>query len=197
MSCVEELSDDFDKSINMNSPSASSPQGPDLFSKANQVPFPGLKPKYSKEENSTTPELPPAMASIKSHSTDEVARLLNKTPLFMTELDEEGVDGGENVELEALKALAYEGSPAEVALGFKEHGNECFKENGWTDSKQFYTRALAVLSDAMRKRKVGEKIDGLEEDGEEEVRKERSIEEVCLVNRAACHLELGIIPFPF
>src|SRR3989440_4250603 len=158
----------------MNSYPSSTPQGVDVLSKASQVPFPGLKPNYSKEINSTTPELPPAMASIRSHGTDEVLKLMNKTPLFMTELDEVGEDGGENVELEALKALAYEGSPAEVVLGFKERGNETFKERRWADSKEFYTKGLAVLSEARRKRKAGEKIDGLEEDGEDEVRKERS-----------------------
>src|SRR6184192_3486911 len=128
MSFVEELPDEFDKS-NMDSRHPSSSQGAvDMFSKAVQTPFLSLKPNYPREANSTTPELPPAMASIKSHSTEEVLKLMNKTPLFMTELDEVGEDGGENVELEALKALAYEGSPAEVALGFKERGNESFKE---------------------------------------------------------------------
>lgn len=37
----------------------------------------------------------------------------------MTKLDNSDGDGGENVELEALKALAYEGEPHEIAENFK------------------------------------------------------------------------------
>ena len=59
-------------------------------------------------------ELPKAIADVKLQSTEEFLKQLNKMPLFMTELDEEGEDGGENEALEAIKALAYEGEPWEV-----------------------------------------------------------------------------------
>lgn len=63
---------------------------------------------------SMAPELPPAIAGVKNVTTEEFLKAMNKMPLFMTELDEKGVDGEENLELEALKALAYEGEPHEV-----------------------------------------------------------------------------------
>ena len=40
----------------------------------------------------------------------------------MTKLDETDGDGGENVNLEALKSLAYEGDPDEIASNFKNQG---------------------------------------------------------------------------
>jgi tetratricopeptide (TPR) repeat protein len=99
----------------------------------------------------------------------------------MTELEEN------NNDLDALKALAYEGTPLEVATGFKERGNESFSEKGYKDAKEFYTKAINVLLIEVRKR---QKLT-LEEGGDkEEVKKEVAVLEACLVNRAACHLEL-------
>jgi tetratricopeptide (TPR) repeat protein len=126
--------------------------------------------------------LPPAMAALRNKSADEILSDLNKTPLFMTSLEE-------NDDLEALKALAYEGTPLEVSTGFKERGNESFKERGFKDAKEFYTKAINVLLLEVRKRQKGEKKKE-EEGGEEEVKREIAVLEACLVNRAACHLEL-------
>jgi tetratricopeptide (TPR) repeat protein len=122
------------------------------------------------------------MAALRNKSGAEILADLNKTPLFMTSLEEN--DG-----LEALKALAYEGTPLEVSTGFKERGNESFKERGFKDAKEFYTKAINVLLLEVRKRQKGEKKTE-EEGGESEVRKEVAVLEACLVNRAACHLEL-------
>ena len=122
------------------------------------------------------------MAALRDKSADEILTELNKTPLFMTSLEE-------NDDLEALKALAYEGTALEVASGFKERGNESFKEKGYKDAKEFYTKGIDVLLLEVRKRQKGEKKSE-EEGGEEEVKKEISVLEACLVNRAACHLEL-------
>lgn len=119
------------------------------------------------------------MAEMRNKSTQEILDDLNKSPLFMTDLEE-------NDDLEALKALAYEGTPSEVASGFKERGNECFKMRDWANAKEFYQKAIEVLLLEVRKRQRGEETG----DGEE-VRKEVGILEACLVNRAACHLELG------
>lgn len=68
----------------------------------------------SKVPGSMAPELPPSIAAVKDVTVDEFLKAMNKMPLFMTELDEQGMDGGDNFELEALKALAYEGEPDEV-----------------------------------------------------------------------------------
>ncbi len=122
------------------------------------------------------------MAALRNKSADEILADLNKTPLFMTSLEE-------NDDLEALRALAYEGTPLEVASGFKERGNESFKEKGYKDAKEFYSKAINVLLIEVRKRQKAteEEKKGVDE---EEVKKEIAVLEACLVNRAACHLEL-------
>jgi hypothetical protein len=132
----------------------------------------------------STPALPPAMAAMHGKSSDEILAELNKTPLFMTSLEE-------NDELEAFKALAYEGAPFEVALNFKEQGNECFKERKWADAKEFYTKGIQVLQAEQRERsaKAKTKLDQDHEPSKEE-REELGVLETCLVNRAACHLSL-------
>jgi tetratricopeptide (TPR) repeat protein len=136
---------------------------------------------------STTPSLPPYMAAIQGKTGEEIRAELNKIPLFMTELEE-------NDETEAFKALAYEGTPAEVALGFKDNGNECFKAGKWKDAKEFYTKGIDVLQAEQRKRKAksAESTSNHEniKDSEEEVEKQLTILETCLVNRAACQLSL-------
>lgn len=112
------------------------------------------------------PALPPAIASVRNASTEEFLKQMNKMPLFMTELDEVGEDGGENAGLEALKALAYEGEPEEVAGNFRSQGNECYKARQFKDAVEFYTKAIAVRCDVAE------------------------INEACYANRAACNLEL-------
>jgi tetratricopeptide (TPR) repeat protein len=95
----------------------------------------------------------------------------------------------ENDDLEALRALAYEGTPLEVATGFKERGNESFKEKGWKDAKEFYSKGINVLLIEVRKRQKSTPEEEEKED-KEEVKREVGVLEACLVNRAACHLEL-------
>lgn len=189
---IEELSKPFESSVNISS--SSSPQeaeaGPDLLTAALNA--------YSSAPTSgdgTTPALPPALAEIRDKSGAEILADLNKLPLFMTDLEEN--DG-----LEALKALAYEGTPLEVAAGFKERGNECFREKAWKDAKEFYGKGIEVLLVEVRKRQAKAKLNGrLKEKAkavedeeevvdEEEVKKEIAVLEASLVNRAACHLEL-------
>ena len=60
------------------------------------------------------PQLPPQLAEFKDKTTDEVLAIANRMPFFMTKLDDTDGEGGENVQLEALKALAYEGEPHKV-----------------------------------------------------------------------------------
>jgi tetratricopeptide (TPR) repeat protein len=169
---TEGLSEEYNSSMKLSEVSS-----PDLLTQAMNA-FPTNLPSA---QDGTTPSLPPAMAAMKNKSGHEILKDLNKLPLFMTELEE-------NDEIEAMKALAYEGTPAEVSQGFKERGNESFKDRGWKDAKEFYGKAIQVLLGEVRKRQKGEE-EQTRKDGEE-VKKEIAILEACLVNRAACHLEL-------
>lgn len=167
--------------------------GPDLLSQA-MAAFDSNAPT-SDSNSGTTPRLPPSLASVKGKTGAEMIADLNKVPLFMTELEE-------NDDLDALRALAYEGSPAEVAQGFRERGNESFQERKWVDAKEFYGKGIAVLLAEVRRRQgaetgtasLVERAEG-EKEGEgrteeTEVREQIKILEACLSNRAACHLEL-------
>ncbi|CZR62190.1 related to hsp90 chaperone complex associated protein CNS1 [Phialocephala subalpina] len=180
---IEELSDDFADTVKVSEPQQNASQPPpppaDLLTQAMNA-FASSSP-ITNPDGSPGPNLPPAMEAMRNKSADEILADLNKSPLFMTNLEE-------NDDLEALKALAYEGSPLEVASGFKERGNESFKEKGWRDAKEFYGKGIQVLLLEVRKRQKGE-VEG--EEDKEETKKEVGVLEACLVNRAACHLELG------
>ncbi|KAL6710588.1 HSP70/90 co-chaperone [Coniothyrium glycines] len=136
--------------------------------------------------------MPQAMADMKKLSVDEVVKEMNRMPLFMTNLDEADGEGGENVALEALKALAYEGTRAEIAENFRQQGNECARAKNWVDAKEFYNKALAALKGphgAPDPDADGPGVIEVELDEEEEANKEKVIEEACYVNRALCNLE--------
>ncbi|KAI4105882.1 MAG: hypothetical protein LQ339_003200 [Xanthoria mediterranea] len=186
MSRIQELPNDYN---------SSNPLPP-----STETPFPiSTKPKAQNASSATTPSLPPAMDSVRSHTADEIVQMMKRTPLFMTNLDEAtgaaGEDVEKNVELEALRALQYEGTRAEIALGFKERGNEMVGEKRWGDAKEFYTKGILALR--KRSEQQGEQSNndgdgGGDGDGseQEEMAKERKIEEACYVNRALCNLEL-------
>ena len=89
-------------------------------------------------------QLPPQLAEFKDKTTDEVFAELNRMPFFMTKLDGTDGEGGENVQLEALKALAYEGEPHEVAENFKNQGNELYKAKRFKDAREIYKKGLSV-----------------------------------------------------
>lgn len=138
--------------------------------------------------------VPPGMDAYKGMSSDEILADLNKHPLFMTELEE-------NDELEAFKALAYEGPPSEVATNFKEQGNEVFKQKRWVDAKEFYTKAIVVLEAEARKRaeelklaQGGAKVVASTkeecDDEKREIEEQKKLLEACLGNRSACHVQL-------
>lgn len=57
----------------------------------------------------------------------------------------------------------------------------------WGDGKEFYTKAILVLTDKKKKYEGVEKV----VDEKEERKKERELEEACYVNRALCNLELS------
>ena len=114
---------------------------------------------------SMMPALPPGLAELNSVSRSEFLKQMERHPLFMHSLDQS--DANENPELEALKALAYEGTPLEIAQNFKVQGNEAFHEHRYRDALEFYTKGLAAKS----------------EDPE--------LDRTLLLNRAAVNLELG------
>ncbi|KAL8676395.1 MAG: hypothetical protein Q9224_007292, partial [Gallowayella concinna] len=151
----------------------------------------------SNTTTTTTPSLPPVMDSVRSHTADEIVQMMKRTPLFMTNLqetptgDDEAAE--ENIQLEALRALQYEGTRAEVALGFKERGNEMVAEKRWKDAKEFYTKGIVALKQTPKQSEepvTSEDAERVREGEEEEREKEKKIEEACYVNRALCNLEL-------
>lgn len=106
MGKIEELPDDFDESLNLNKPEQQPPSSTknetakDAASAAadaasmtaDNVPFPIHEEKV-KQADPMAPDLPPAMASVRSYTADELADMMNKTPLFMTDLDKAGDEG--------------------------------------------------------------------------------------------------------
>ncbi|KAI9678397.1 MAG: hypothetical protein M1822_008043 [Bathelium mastoideum] len=146
------------------------------------------------EQAAASARLPPTMVDAKQHTADEVLTMLNKTPLFMTELDETDEQGNENTALEAIKAMAYEGSRAEQAENFRQQGNEHARVRNWSDAREFYTRAIVVLkappkSPEDRIEEMPE-MEVVEIDEEAEARREKEVEEASYTNRALCNLEL-------
>ncbi|KAL7958803.1 hypothetical protein V8C34DRAFT_137600 [Trichoderma compactum] len=134
----------------------------------------------------TGPALPPQLALNRNRTAEEVLADLNKSPLFMTEMEE-------NDDIAALQALAYEGTALENAADFKERGNECFKVKGYKDASEFYGKGIAVLFVEERKRAHGEVTkhpETGEPDSEDEIRQQKEMLEAMYVNRAACHLEM-------
>ncbi|CEO59740.1 Putative TPR repeat protein [Penicillium brasilianum] len=190
MSRIEELPDDFDESLNLNEAPSQVTQdlpqpGFDAFAATNEAPFP-INEERLKElmTDPNAPGMPPAMASVKSHSKEELLDMMNKTPLFMTDIENAGDENGENPLLDALQALQNEGTRAEVAQSFKEQGNEAVQEKRWIDAKEMYTKSIAVI---YAKEDKWEKP----EDLEAEKKLLRQMEELSHINRALCNLELG------
>jgi len=119
------------------------------------------------EEAATTrPALPPGLAELNSVPRDEFLSSMERHPLFMQSLDSAQGEDDDNPELEALKALAYEGTPREIALNFKEQGNEAFREKRYRDALEFYTKGLTAHSEDIE------------------------LEKTLFINRAATNLEL-------
>jgi hypothetical protein len=96
MSRIEELPDDFDESLNLNEAPPQVAQdlsqpGFDAFAASNEIPFPINEERLKEVENDpSVPKMPPAMASVKSHSKEELLSMMNKTPLFMTDMENAG-----------------------------------------------------------------------------------------------------------
>ena len=90
MSRIEELSDDFDESLKPDTSPAPihvPPSATNLFPPASSdsTPFPIDASRL--EKNGTAPALPPHMASVRTHTADEIVQMMSRTPLFMTSLE--------------------------------------------------------------------------------------------------------------
>ncbi|PVU94438.1 hypothetical protein BB561_002538 [Smittium simulii] len=90
---------------------------------------------------------------------------LAQVPLFMRQSPSES-DASENVTLQALQSLIYEGNPDEIAENFKDQGNECFKSKDFSNAAKFYSQGL-----------------------EQQISDSKLIESL-LLNRAAANLEI-------
>ncbi|OVF09549.1 putative hsp70 Hsp90 co-chaperone protein [Clavispora lusitaniae] len=112
------------------------------------------------------PDLPPQLSELAQKTPEEIMTELNRLPFFMSQLDETDGEGGENIGLEALKSLAYDGEPDEIATNFKNQGNECYKFKQYKNAVEYYTKGLDVKCD----------VD--------------AINVALYINRAACNLEL-------
>ncbi len=112
------------------------------------------------------PVLPKEISDVRTKTFDQRFEELNRVPLFMRELDDSDGADGINTPLEALRSLAYEGEPHEIATNLKDNGNDSYRTKQWKDAIEYYGDALNL--------KCGR----------------NEIDEACYVNRAACHLEL-------
>jgi hypothetical protein len=126
---------------------------------------PLLLPSTVTNSMSTAPALPPGLAELNSVSRDDFLNDMQRHPLFMQSLDTTDQD---NLELEAIKALAYEGTPEEIAFNFKEQGNEAFREKRYRDALEYYSKGVGANSGDM------------------------TLESTLYLNRAATNLELGL-----
>ena len=89
MSRIQELPNSLDEEPLSQASQISQLPGLTPESLTQSVPFPlPAKPASQNGANGTTPAMPPAMDSVKSRSVDEVLEMMNRTPLFMTSLDE-------------------------------------------------------------------------------------------------------------
>lgn len=105
----------------------------------------------------------------KSKSKSKIEKIyeeLNRVPLFMTKYDDTDGKGGENLELEALKTLLHDGDPVDVALNFKEQGNESFKKKKYDEAIKCYEQGIEVRC------------------------QDQQINTALVLNRSACYLHL-------
>ncbi|KAK9377865.1 uncharacterized protein V1513DRAFT_435452 [Lipomyces chichibuensis] len=166
----------------------------------------------------TTPSVIGPHPKYAFEDTASLIKDLNRLPLFMTEVDTTDGEGGSNLALEALQALAYEGTPFEIASNFKAQGNDCFKLKQYKDAAEYYGKAIAAVikkdqrkvessrnssADIAEKEKIAEIFDAKEEPGtriqvisddraeaDKEAEKLKELVKTCYLNRSACNLEL-------
>lgn len=94
MGQIEELPDDYDESLEVNKQPQQPPatEAKDEFTPPppEELPIP-IKEERLKDLNAgadpMAPQMPPAMEAVSTHTTDELADILNRTPLFMTDIN--------------------------------------------------------------------------------------------------------------
>lgn len=89
MGQVEELPDDFDESLDLNKQTAQ-PKQPSAPVEPPAFPINEERLKEIEQNDPTAPPMPPSMAGVKTHTTEELWDMMNKTPLFMTDIDKAG-----------------------------------------------------------------------------------------------------------
>ncbi|KAF1816393.1 hypothetical protein P152DRAFT_121674 [Eremomyces bilateralis CBS 781.70] len=160
------------------------------------------------DRDAFVPALPPLLADAGEKSIDEQLKDLQSHPMFMKSLPNEP-----NEFVEALQAMAYEGTRAEVAANFREQGNDCFKTGHWRNAAEFYTKAIDHLingtsEDGQKSDEKGNSAPQEEEVEEAEIElprlengepvlspeEEKKVEHAhllaCLLNRSLCNLKL-------
>ena len=107
MSRIEEIPDDFDESVRLNSSSLAQPQRTGLSSHASgsETPFP--IPAKKRDDDGPMPVLPPQMESVRSHTAEEIVKMMNQTPLFMTSLENNDADGKSIFPYQPYKGLVH------------------------------------------------------------------------------------------
>lgn len=141
------------------------------------------KPEKYVPSGPGAPLLPPQLSDFKYKNVDDFVTDLKKMPFFMTELDD--VNDEDNAELEALKAMSYEGKPHEIADNFKTQGNDCYKVKKYKDAVDYYTQAITVQIEGS----IDKKFDS-EEERKVEADLLKTVQIAAYSNRAACNLEL-------
>lgn len=154
-------------------------------------------PDASQNASAAGAKAPPEMTGEENYDdADALYKELNRSPFFMTQLPED--DEEENVLVEALKSMAYEGTRDQIAENFKNQGAEAVGEKRWFDAREFYSKAIAALKGPKVPSHLEDgnpmlKVVELEDDETIE-KKERALEEACLSNRALCQLEMSTYP---
>lgn len=84
MARVEELPDYSDEFLNLKPVETAPAHSVPSPIASGSIPF-AIGDRLQAHDG-TTPALPPHMASIRSHTADEIVQMMNRTPLFMTSL---------------------------------------------------------------------------------------------------------------
>ena len=91
MARIEELPDNFEESLDLGPPPESGSSSSILPDASGSIPFP-IGDRLNGQDG-PAPSLPPHMASVRSHTADEIVKMMNRTPLFMTSLEDTEGEG--------------------------------------------------------------------------------------------------------
>ena len=77
MARIEDIPDDFDEALQIH----------------DSTPKKSTKPADDSVSDGFHPSLPPAAAEVRAHSAEDIVKMLGKSPLFMTSLEDAGEEG--------------------------------------------------------------------------------------------------------